>query len=311
MEKMDKNGYQQILEEIYKEVQALGLKGKVADYIPELSKINPERFGICLVDLDGNSYGVGDYEEEFSIQSISKVFTLAMVFGRLKGELWQRVNVEPSGNPFNSLVQLEYELGIPRNPFINAGALVTTDALISLFFPQPEEAISEFIKALSNEGHLTVNQDVQNSELQFSDRNRALANFIKSYKNIENEINKLIEVYTYHCSIEMSCYQLAKSFMVFANNGYCPNSKRQILDSSSTKRLNALMLTCGFYDEAGEFAFKVGLPGKSGVGGGIAAVLPGKFSIAVWSPALNKKGNSMKGIKALELLTDKLGISLF
>ncbi len=302
--------YQSLIEEVYEEVQQLNLRGKLADYIPELSRVDPANYGICLIDMEGNVFGTGQYQKGFSIQSISKVFTLSMVYDQMKGNLRKRVNVEPSGDPFNSLIQLEHEDGIPRNPFINAGALVITDALISLF-PQPEAAIKKFIREISCENVVTVNQEVHQSEMAHSSRNRALANFMKSYNNMDNPIDRVIEVYTYHCSIEMSCFELAKAFQYFCNNGYSPYCKRQILDGSSTKRINAMMLTCGFYDEAGEFAYKVGLPGKSGVGGGVAAVLPGRFSIAVWSPELNPKGNSVKAIKTLELLTDKLKVSLF
>ena len=286
------------------------LRGHLASYIPELSKINPDYYGICLIDRQGNVFGTGDYDIPFSIQSISKVFTLTMVYSHLKSSIRGRVNVEPSGNPFNSLVQLEHEDGIPRNPFINAGALVVTDALISLF-PEPEEAIHRFICDITSENHVLLNREVHQSELMHSSRNRALANFMKSFANIHNSIDRLIDVYTYHCSLEMNCFQLAKAFQLFCNNGFSPYCNKQIVTSSSTKRLNAMMLTCGFYDEAGEFAYKVGLPGKSGVGGGVVAVLPGHFSIAVWSPELNPKGNSVRAIKTLELLTDRLGVSLF
>lgn len=302
--------YQVLIEEVYEEVQQQKLQGKLADYIPELSRANPAKFGICLVDKYGKAYGAGDYQAKFSIQSISKVFTLTMVFSKLRNDIRQRINVEPSGNPFNSLVQLEYENGIPRNPFINAGALVITDELISLF-PESEEAIEKFIREISCEDNISVDRQVQQSEMDHSSRNRALANFMKSFHNIDNNIERLIETYCYHCSIEMSCYQLAKAFLIYAMDGRSVLCDRRILNSSNTKRINALMLTCGFYDQAGDFAYKVGLPGKSGVGGGVAAVLPGQFSIAVWSPGLNPKGNSLKGIKALEILTDKLGISLF
>lgn len=302
--------YQALIEEVYHEVQQMGLRGKLADYIPELSMVDPRQFGICLVDIEGNIYGTGDYRTPFSIQSISKVFTLTMVLANLRKEIRQRINVEPSGNPFNSLVQLEHENGIPRNPFINAGALVLVDALIS-YFPESEHHINQFIRDISCEREIPLNLQVQNSELTHSSRNRALANFMKSFGNMDNPIDRIIEVYTYHCSLEMSCQQLAKAFLLYANDGASTFCARRVLDSSNTKRINALMLTCGFYDESGDFAYRVGLPGKSGVGGGVSAVLPGKFSITVWSPELNSKGNSVKGIKALEILTDKLGVSLF
>ncbi|WP_086541085.1 glutaminase [Algoriphagus antarcticus] len=302
--------YQELIEEVYHEVQAENLKGKVADYIPEIASVNPNQFGIALVDLKGNVYGVGDHQVPFSIQSISKVHTLTMVFNVFNTKLWSRVNVEPSGDPFNSIAQLEYEKGIPRNPFINAGALVITDALCSKF-EKPIDQLTEFINELAGETCVKINSEVKNSEKNHGARNTALAYFLKSYKNFNNPIDEVLDLYFSHCSMEMSCVDLAKSFSFLANDGFSVFANRQILSESSARRINALMLTCGFYDEAGEFAFRVGLPGKSGVGGGVAAVMPHKFSIAVWSPELNDKGNSIKAIRALELLTDKLAFSLF
>ncbi|WP_439490385.1 glutaminase [Algoriphagus sp.] len=302
--------YQQLIEEVYQEVQAENLKGKVADYIPEIATVDPHQFGIALVDLKGNVFGAGDYQKPFSIQSISKVHTLTMVFNVFNSKLWTRVNVEPSGDPFNSIAQLEYEKGIPRNPFINAGALVITDALCSKF-EKPIRQITEFINELAGETCVKINPEVQVSEKNHGERNTALAYFLKSFKNFNNPIDEVLDVYFSHCAMEMSCETLAKSFSYLANDGYSTFADRQILTESQSRRVNALMLTCGFYDEAGEFAFKVGMPGKSGVGGGVAAVMPHKFSIAVWSPELNEKGNSVKAIRALELLTDKLAFSLF
>ncbi len=302
--------YQAIIEEVYQEVQSENLRGKVANYIPELARVNPDQFGIALVDLNGNVYGVGDYQVPFSIQSISKVHTLTMVFHKFNSQLWSRVNVEPSGNPFNSIAQLEYEKGIPRNPFINSGALVITDALCSKF-ENPLTQIVDFINEISGNQCVRINPAVRDSEKNHSERNTALAYFLKSYKNFHNSIEDVLEVYFAQCAIEMTCVDLAKSFSFLANDGFSIFADRAILSESHARRVNALMLTCGFYDEAGEFAYRVGLPGKSGVGGGVAAVMPHKFSIAVWSPELNEKGNSIKAIQALELLTDKLSFSLF
>ncbi|MCH7408261.1 glutaminase [Belliella sp. DSM 111904] len=302
--------YQKIIEEVYQEVQSENKRGKVADYIPELANVNPDQFGIGLVDLEGNVFGVGDYEVPFSIQSISKVHTLVMVFHVFKSKLWSRVNVEPSGNPFNSIAQLEFEKGVPRNPFINAGALVITDALCSKF-ENPIEQISAYINELSGKSCVRINSSVKESEKNHAERNTALAYFLKAYQNFENEVDQVLDVYFSHCAMEMSCLDLARSFSFLANDGYSIFANREIVSESHARRINALMLTCGFYDEAGEFAFRVGLPGKSGVGGGVAAVMPHKFSIAVWSPELNEKGNSVKAIRALELLTDKLSFSLF
>ncbi|MBW3469940.1 glutaminase [Arthrospiribacter ruber] len=302
--------YQGLVEEVYEQIQKENPRGKVATYIPELANVDPDQFGIALVDLEGNVYGVGDYQKPFSIQSISKVLTLTMVFHVFKSKLWSRVNVEPSGNPFNSIAQLEYEKGIPRNPFINAGALVITDALCSKF-DNPTQRVSDFINELAGRNCVSVNKDVKQSEMDHAERNTALAYFLKAYGNFENKVEDVLEVYFHHCAMEMSCEDLAKSFSFLANDGYSIFAKRGIESESHARRINALMLTCGFYDESGEFAFRVGLPGKSGVGGGVAAVLPHKFSICVWSPELNEKGNSVKSIKALELLTDKLKFSLF
>ncbi|MBS9524167.1 glutaminase [Litoribacter alkaliphilus] len=302
--------YQELIDEVYHEVSKLKLKGKVADYIPQLADIDPDLFGIALVDLEGNVYGAGDYRKEFSIQSISKVHTLTMVFHVFKSKLWHRVNVEPSGNPFNSVAQLEYEKGIPRNPFINAGALVITDALVSKF-KDPEKDIIKFINEITGHKSVKVNPIVHTSELDHSDRNMALAHFLRAHKNFNNGIDRVLDVYTYHCSLEMNCIDLARSFNFLANDGHCIFADRSILTKRHTQRVNALMLTCGFYDESGEFAFRVGMPGKSGVGGGVAAVMPNKFSVAAFSPQLNDKGNSLKAMKALESLTTKLKFSLF
>lgn len=302
--------YQHLIEEVYEEVRNKDPRGKVANYIPELERIDGEKFGIALVDLEGNVFGAGDYQEPFSIQSISKVHTLTMVAHVFHEKLWSKVNVEPSGNPFNSIAQLEFEKGIPRNPFINAGALVITDALTSKF-ENPIEEVTRFINEVSGKECVNINQDVMDSELAHSERNTALAYFLKAYKNFDNKVEDVLKTYVAHCSMELCCVDLARSISFLANDGYSIYGKREIVTESVARRINALMLTCGFYDESGEFAFRVGLPGKSGVGGGVAAVMPHKFSIGVWSPELNEKGNSVKSILALELLTDKLKFSLF
>lgn len=302
--------YQEIIEEVYHELLQMPVKGKLADYIPELASVDPNQFGVCLVDKNGKEFQCGDSLQPFSIQSISKVHTLVLAYSQVGVDLWKRVNVEPSGNPFNNLAQLEYENGIPRNPFINSGALVTTDTVMSLY-PNAKEEIKQFISNVSGGESIVVNENVKRSELACASRNYAVAHMLKSYGNLQHEVDDLMEVYTDHCAIEMNCYQLAKSFLYLANHGHNIYTDTQILDRGLTKRINALMLTCGFYDEAGEFAFRVGLAGKSGVGGGVVAVLPGEFSIAVYSPPLNRKGNPRKALYFLEMLTTKLGISLF
>lgn len=302
--------YQQIIDEIYEEVKSLIGKGKVADYIPALAKVDPNEFAITVVDLNGNIFHVGNHLQKFSIQSISKVYTFSVAFSNLGDSIWQRVGREPSGNPFNSLVQLEKENGIPRNPFINAGALVITDMLFDVV-KEPRADILEFINKLAGISTISFDKEVAFSERENGFRNAALVNFLRSHDNINNAIEEVLNLYFCHCSITMNTMELAKSFLFLANGGINPANGERILTLSQTKRLNALMMTCGAYDEAGDFAFRVGLPGKSGVGGGIAAIIPGELAIAVWGPALNSKGNSLVGVQALELFTTKTGKSVF
>ena len=302
--------YQQVINNIYHEVKSLPVVGEVADYIPALANVDPDQFGIAIATIDGQTFGIGDYQCKFSIQSISKAFTLSMVIRYIGSQLWEYVGKEPSGTPFNSLVQLERENGIPRNPFINAGALVVTDKLMNLY-THPKEAILEFVREMAGTDDIYYDKTVAQSELKCANRNQALGYFMKSFNNIENDVDALLDVYCHQCSISMTCEELAKSFLFLANHGINPHSQKEILSVSRSKRLNALMLTCGFYDESGEFAFRVGMPGKSGVGGGIIALIPGQLAIAVWSPRLNKYGNSYLGIETLERFTTDIGISIF
>ncbi len=302
--------YQHILESIRRDVQPLFGKGKVASYIPALKNTDPKKFGIALETLAGQECSIGDANERFSIQSISKVFTLTMAFAMVGEELWKRVGIEPSGSAFNSLVQLEYEKGKPRNPFINAGALVVTDVLIQQL-PDPKAAILDFVRKLSGIPDIGYDFDIARSERETGFTNTALVNFLKSHGNIVSPIEQVLDVYFHQCAIMMSCRELAKAFLYLANHGVIPATGERILTNSQAKRLNAVMMTCGFYDEAGEFAFRVGMPGKSGVGGGIVSVIPTLLAIAVWSPELNERGNSVAGVMALELFTTRTGRSIF
>ena len=301
--------YSRILNDIYVEIKALPVIGTIASTIPELASVNPDKLGMYLTTIENQDFGIGDYEEKFSIQSVSKALSVALAFSFLDEKLWQRVGVEPSGNPFNSLVQLEYEKGIPRNPFINAGALVIADILVSEL-KNPKQDFLEFIRTLSGIETINYNEKVAQSEKDTGFRNAALCNFLKSFGNIKNEVEVVLDFYFHQCSIEMTCKELAHSFFFFANEGKTKDGK-QILSKSQVKRINAIMQTCGFYDESGEFTYKVGLPGKSGIGGGIAALYPNHFSVATWSPRLNEKGNSEFGMAALELFTTKTGKSIF
>ncbi|MEX0996121.1 MAG: glutaminase [Flavobacteriaceae bacterium] len=302
--------YTKILNDIRDELSDFPNDGKIATYIPELSKVNPEKYGVHLYCTNGTHHGFGDTQERFSIQSISKVFSLSIVMNLLGEDLWDRIDVEPSGNAYNSLFQLESENGIPRNPFINSGALVLADILVSEY-EKPKDEILKFVRKISGVAGIDFDEKVAHSEKQHGHRNAALANLMKSFGNIKNDIYTLLDVYFYQCSLAMSCEELAKAFMVYANEGKLLKNDEEILSPSKVQRVNALMQTCGFYDEAGEFAFRVGLPGKSGVGGGIVTIHPEKYSAAVWSPKLNERGNSLLGMETLERLTTKTGLSIF
>ena len=302
--------YKNTLDRIFNDISHQPLQGHTADYIPELAKVNPSQFGISLCHASGEIHNVGDAHTKFSIQSIVKVFSLALAY-RLKGEaLWQRLGVEPSGGAFNSLALLEFEQGIPRNPFINAGALVIADILVS-HWVNPKYTLLAFVRQLANTSSIDFNLSVAASEATHGHRNAALVQLMKSFGNIHNDPRDVLDVYFHICSIEMTCQELAQAFLVFAHGGQHPITGEMILSLSQTKRMNALMQTCGFYDESGDYSFRVGLPGKSGVGGGVAAVHPGHYSVAVWSPPLNAKGNSARGIAALEQLTTQTGVSIF
>lgn len=301
--------YRKIMEDIYNEILPFADKGKQADYIPALAKVDPDQFGMCLKTIAGDEYPFMQADTRFSIQSIAKVFALAMGLS-LKGEsLWGKVGKEPSGTAFNSLVQLEIEKGKPRNPFINAGAIVVADILLTELDDAEGEYL-RFVRALSGNDSVDYNMEVALSERQTGYLNAAIANLLKYHGTIENDIEQVLMFYFKMCSVEMSCRELANAFLAFTNHvpfdfaGYR-------LSQSRIKRLNAVMQTCGFYDEAGEFSYLVGLPGKSGVGGGIVAVYPMRYSVAVWSPRLNSRGNSVMGMKALELLTTATQESIF
>lgn len=302
--------YQQILENIYQEILPYAKEGKQADYIPELAKVNPDQFGMCIHTIYGETAAIESADTRFSIQSISKVFALAMCLS-IKGDaLWERVGKEPSGTSFNSLVQLEVEKGVPRNPFINAGAIVMADILLSHF----EDAAAEFlrfVRAVAGNETIEYNKAVAASERENGYLNAAIVNLLKYHGTIKNDIEDVLHFYFLMCSIEMSCRELSLAFLAFANHRRKFDYAGITLTSSQVKRMNAIMQTCGFYDEAGEFAYLVGLPGKSGVGGGIVAIHPLLYSVAVWSPRLNPKGNSVMGIKALELLTTETKESIF
>ncbi len=301
-----------IVKDIADEMRQRPDRGKVAAYIPELAHVDPKAFGLAVIDADGTLACGGDSDIPFSIQSISKVFTLTLALGMVGDRLWRRVGREPSGSPFNSIVQLEREHGIPRNPFINAGAIAVTDVILSGH--QPREALGEilrFMQFLAEDSSIAIDKSVAASENRTGFRNRALANYMKSFGVLENPVDFTLGVYFHHCAISMSCRQLAMAGRFLAHHGRNPSTGLSVVQPERARRINAIMLTCGHYDGSGEFAYRVGLPGKSGVGGGIFAIAPGKASIAAWSPGLDSAGNSHLGRIALEELTKRMGWSVF
>lgn len=289
--------------------------GRIPSSISHLTRADPRAFGIAVATVDGTVVGAGDADAPFSIQSISKLFSLALALDNDPGQaLWKRVLREPSGTPFNSLVQLEAEAGVPRNPFINAGALVVTDFLVGQL-GDASGAVLDFLRALSGSAAVAVDDGAAAAELVGSSRNRALANFLADFGNLGSPVETVLEHYVRHCSITMSCRDVARAGVFLANGGLTAgrgrSGGRRVLSAADTKRINSIMLTCGMYDAAGEFAFRVGLPGKSGVGGGILAVVPGHCAVCVWSPGLDDKGNSIAGTAALAELTARTGWSVF
>lgn len=286
-------------------------RGAVATYIPELAGVDPACFGLAVVTHDGQVLTGGDADTGFSIQSISKIFALTLALGKVGDQLWERVGREPSGNPFNSIVQLEQERGIPRNPFINAGAIVVAD--VNLGGHQPRVAIGEmlrFVRYLAGDEAIAINEAVAASETATGFRNIALANYMRAFGNLHHSADLVLGSYVHQCAIEMSCRQLALAGRYLMLGGRHPDGGR-VVSAARARRINALMLTCGHYDASGDFAFRVGIPGKSGVGGGILAIVPGRASIAVWSPGLNNSGNSRLGTLALEELARRTGWSVF
>jgi glutaminase len=303
---------QQLIEGVRDELAPYFGQGIVADYIPKLAAVDPRKFGISVATVSGETFSTGDAEEPFSIQSISKVFAVTLALGRIGDALWQRVGREPSGSPFNSIVQLEYEEGIPRNPFINAGAIVVADLLLAGH--RPREAIAEilrFMRFLALDDTIVIDPAVARSESETGFRNLALANYMRACNNLAHSAELTCGVYFHQCAIAMSCRQLACAGLFLANGGRNPGTGLRVVSSERARRINALMLTCGHYDGSGDFAYRVGLPGKSGVGGGILAIVPGVASLAVWSPGLNDHGNSLLGTRALELLVERTGWSVF
>ncbi len=303
---------QAIIDAIVAEAAGITDCGKVADYIPALARVDAGRFGMAVVLANGDVHVAGDADHPFSIQSISKVFTLTMAMQRVGDDLWKRVGREPSGSAFNSIVQLESEGGIPRNPLINAGAIVVSDVIMG--GGEPRVAIADIVnmvRSLAGDDQIDIDFEVAESEADTGFRNAALANYMRSFGNMAHRVDDALRVYFHQCALALSCRQLALAGRYLMQDGLHPDTAKPVVTPTQARRINALMLTCGHYDGSGEFAFRVGIPGKSGVGGGILAIVPGKASIAVWSPGLNSRGNSKRGTFALERLAEATNWSVF
>lgn len=301
----------QLLNDILDQVRPLAGKGTVSNYIPALANISPYQLGIAVNTADGDVFMAGDAETRFSIQSISKVLSLTLAMTRYEEkEIWSRVGKEPSGLPFNSLIQIEMEKGIPRNPFINAGAIVIADMLQSRL-SAPKQRMLEFVRKLACEPDISYDMTVARSELEHASRNAAIAFLMKSFGNFENNVLTVLETYFHYCSLSMNCVELARCFSYLTTQGMSSCSVDPIITPLQSRQINALMMTCGMYDGSGEFAFRIGMPGKSGVGGGVVCVVPNQFSVAVWAPELDSAGNSLVGCAALELLSKRIGRSVF
>lgn len=300
-----------MLEAILAEIRPLIGRGKVADYIPALASVSGDKLGIAISTVDGQHFAAGDAHERFSIQSISKVLSLVVAMNHYQEEeIWQRVGKDPSGQPFNSLLQLEIEQGKPRNPFINAGALVVCDMLQSRL-SAPRQRMLEIVRRLSDVADIAYDPLVARSEFEHSARNAAIAWLMKSFGNFHNDVTTVLQNYFHYCSLEMSCVELARTFLFLADRGIAPHLEKPVIAPIQSRQVNALMMTSGMYQNAGEFAWRVGLPAKSGVGGGIVAIVPQEMAIAVWSPELDEAGNSLAGVALLEKLTQRLGRSVF
>ncbi len=285
--------------------------GSVASYIPALARADASKLGMAVATLDGEICTAGDADERFTIQSISKLFTLTLALEFRDADLWQRVGREPSGSAFNSLIQLEHDHGIPRNPLINAGALVVTDVLVSALGADAFDRILRFARERAADPSIDVDEEVAQSERTTGFRNAAMASFLRSFGNLENDPAVVLETYFRQCSISMTCRQLARAALYLANRGVDPVTHESVVSVRRARRINALMLTCGHYDASGDFAFRVGFPGKSGVAGGVVAIVPNRMAIAVWSPALNKQGSSLAGVAALEAFATHTELSVF
>ena len=304
---------QDLLLKLVEEYQSETLKGQVANYIPELSKARPEALGISIYDVNGGLYQAGDVDEKFTIQSISKPIVLMLaLIDNGEEKVFSKVGKEPTGDPFNSIVRLEtFNEHKPLNPMINAGAISVAGLIKGRDATEKSERILNFIREISRNNEIKINEAVYESESRTGYRNRSMAYFLKDFGNIENSVEETLEVYFKQCSIEITSRELAYIGAILARNGKDLITKKQVFPERYCHIVKSYMATCGMYDGSGEFAINVGIPAKSGVGGGIMCSVYNRMGIGVFGPALDKKGNSHAGIKILESLSKQLSLSIY
>lgn len=301
------------LEELIEQVRPFTEEGEVASYIPALEKANKHDLAVCVFETNGENYYAGDYVKDFTLQSISKVFALANVLEESGiDQVFSRVGMEPTGDPFNSIAKLEtMDPSKPLNPMINAGALAVTSMIKGDSVNEKWNTLKFFVSRLMGAHEISFNEEVANSEFETSYQNRALCYYMKQDGIIQMEVEDLMAVYTRQCALEVNCQLLARLGALLALNGKDPLTGEQLISEQVARICKTFMVTCGMYNASGEFAIKVGIPAKSGVSGGILGVVPNRFGIGIYGPSLDKIGNSVGGWKLLELLNQHYSISIF
>ncbi len=304
---------EELLEKILAACEPFVRQGKLADYIPELTKADPNDLGICIQSSDGRMSHAGDYHKCFTIQSIVKpILLLQALMDNGIASVRQKVGVEATGKPFDAINYTEQALLSDHiNPMVNMGAIAICTMIQGRTYQEKFQRLLSLTKRLACNPDLSVNEAVYLSEKRTGNKNRALAYLLKTYGMIEDDVEQVLDCYFRACSIQVNCSDLANIGFTLANHGRLPISGERIFPSEYGSYVNAILMTCGMYDGSGEFAVNVGVPAKSGVGGGIMAVVPTRMGIGIFSPALDEKGNSVAGIQVLKQLSQKLYLSIF
>ncbi|RFU64214.1 glutaminase A [Bacillus sp. V59.32b] len=301
------------LQQLVDEAKTYTKEGEVADYIPALKKAKANDLSVAIYYPDGSGYCAGDTSDKLTLQSISKVLTLALaLMDRGEDYVFSYVGKEPTGDPFNSIAKLETNRpSKPLNPMINAGALTVTHMIQGGSVNERFERILQFIRDLTQNNGIHFNEEVARSEYKTADLNRSLCYFLKQHNVINEDVEELIDLYTKQCAIEMDSNDLARIGCVLAMNGKDVLTDKQIIPGNIARICKTFMVTCGMYNASGEFAINVGIPAKSGVSGGIMGAVPGKCGIGIYGAALDEKGNSVAGVKILEMMAKKYSLSMF